>query len=315
MQNTFKWEQLEEDIRIGLVVVADACRFMVGMGERGDILAKAILGLSKLPDEIGLLDDLIEDDKFLKSVQIEGTQFLEATKHCFEIVTTSSPVELIDASSGRTEGAEWLSYFLGMMPREAMGGNDYSGTFSHPDAQLPGLRDTCFAKLELVEFTQGVVQEGTFGIGFTPKTVALLGGMNINTVRNVFGPNGNKPILSTAAGRGKRTDLVWGNPLDTLEWLAGRRGFDVGGITPNWVNSNMPTLQSAEAAFALPGIVAWLNRETTEDAAHKLGWEPHRFSAWVRGRTSDISSAGELAEAVGLDPKAYILLMKRLADE
>lgn len=53
--------------------------------------------------------------------------------------------------------------------------------------------------------------------------IAYLGDVDLRTVRNAMGPRGDKPIRSTARPKpaGARSDLVYGNPLDAIEWLAG----------------------------------------------------------------------------------------------
>ncbi len=306
------WSAIEEDVRIGLVLAADACRYMVGMGARGDRAAGAILGIAEVPAEH--LDDCIEDPGFLRSVAVSDTAFSLVARRCFDLVTILQPIEEIAVEDERAEGADWLSFFLSFMPRRAMGGLDYTGVFHHPDAPLVILRDMAEARLALAEYVQNLVRLGQSSIGFTPRQIAFLGDVDLRTVRNAMGPKGDKPIRSNARPKpsGVRSDLVFGDPLDAIEWLAGRRGFHAGRLTPGWVDRHLAGVTSLQAAAALPGLVAWLNRTTTEELAANLGWPVGRARDWTRGRGLDAAQASDIGAAAGLDGGAYRDLMQRL---
>jgi hypothetical protein len=130
-----------------------------------------------------------------------------------------------------------------------------------------------------------------------------------------MGPNGDKPIRSNAKPKGKdaRSDLVLGDPLDAIEWLAGRRGFHPGRLSPEWVNQQLAGIQSREAAAGLPGLVTWLNRTTTEQLASALGWPADRVREWTRAHSTDVNAAEQVAAAAGLDVAAYRDLIARVA--
>jgi len=307
------WKAIEDDVRIGFVLVADACRYMVGMGRRGDAAASAILGTKKVPGHH--LDDLIQNREFFGSIDISETHFAACARRCFDLVTVLDPLEQIDVDEAKTEGTQWLSYFLSFIPREAMGGGDFTGTFHHPDAPLPVLLGMAEARLALAEYVQNLVRESDSGSGFTAKELSFLGEVDVRTVRNAMGPKGDKPIRSNANPRREdaRSELVLGDPLDAIEWLASRRGFHPGRLSPEWVNRHLGGIGTLEAAAALPGLTTWLNRTTTEQLASSAGWQVDRVRDWTRARSIDVSSADEIGAAAGLDVAAYRELIGRVA--
>lgn len=310
------WEQINHDIRIGFALTADQTRLMAGDVERGEMAARAVLGVENT--RYDLMCDHLDDGEMLASFDIEGSPFYGAATTCFKIISSERRLEEIDVTNDRLNGEQLLSYFLKAMPRESMGLYDVPSIFDGLDSPLPLLLAKCMAKLDLAEFIQELSDQtsDTLGFGFTPTTVAVLGQMNVRTVRNHFGPKGDKAIRSRSLGSDAyRSDLVIGDPLDSIEWLAGRRGFDPGGVSTDWMNEKMASIQSVKIASALPGVFAWTNRQTSEAISETLGWPPTKFSKWVRSVDLKQLDAAAVANAVGLDPKAYSELMSRLAPD
>lgn len=132
-----------------------------------------------------------------------------------------------------------------------------------------------------------------------------------------MGPKGDKPIRSTARPKpaGVRSDLVFGDPLDAIEWLAGRRGFHAGRLSPEWVSGLVGEIGSLHVGAALPGLLAWLNRTTTDELASRLGWPVEHVRDWTRARGVDAGKAAEIGAAVGLDCAAYREAIERLTNE
>jgi hypothetical protein len=279
------------------------------MGQRGDAAAAAILGVDEVPDH--QLDDLIKHQEFLDNVSIEGTQFESCARRCFDLVTVLRPIEEIDVEDEEAEGTQWLSYFLSFMPSEAMGGSDFTGTFHNPDAPLVVLLGMAQARLALAEYVQRLISQGDARVGFSPKEIAYLGDVDVRTVRNAMGPKGDKPIR-TDTRPGRRSDFVWGDPLDAIEWLAGRRGFHPGRLSPEWLNQHLSQVHTKKAAAALPGLVSWINRTTTEQLASLLDWQTEAVRAWTRGEITDRRHASRIASAAGLDGSAYQALIDRV---
>jgi hypothetical protein len=216
------------------------------------------------------------------------------------------------AQEERAEGAAWLSYYLSLIPRETLGGVDYSGKFQLPGAPLVTLLEMAQARVKLAEYVQNLVLTNNSGFGFTPNEISRLGRVNIRTVRNAMGPRGASPIRTVRPKT--RNDTVRGDPLDTIEWLAGRRGFQPGGLSAEWVSRNFGNLKSFRTAAALPGLVTWLNGQTTKELAATLGWQLDRVRDWIRGRAVWPDAAEELAAATALDRAGYRTLIERVVE-
>lgn len=305
------WEVIERDIKIGLVVMADACRYLMGFGtERGETVAAALLGIKSVPQEH--LDDLIEDESFFNSIKADETDFFVSTQNCYRFNTSLTPLDKVEVEEMRIEGRDWLSYFLSSMPSEAMGGGDYSGLFHSPDAPLVLLRDLTTARVDLAEYVQNFLQFGKSSLILSPREIALLGDVDIRTVRNAMGPKGNKPIQTELLYAGARSDMVYGKPLDVIEWLAGRRGFRSGGLSVSWVEGNFEHIKSLDVACALPGLLAWLNDQTSDQLATRLEWNVATVRDWTRAKSITQSQSQIIAEAVGLDGDKYASLIARL---
>lgn len=331
MKSPPAWTDVQRDIRIVMALTADVIRNMIGMRDpngRGDAAAAAFLGLSDLSGIDGFLVEATYDSierrpnaAFLDRIEIDGTLFANAARRCYELVATRGPIEELDYENDRDEGLHWLWYFLSAIPTDSYGSDaDYSGIAHDPDSNLRLLHDLASARLDLAEYIDEVTQataswEEMFWpkYVFTPRDVALLGDVNIRTVRNVMGPKGNKPIRTeTMGGKASRPDHVWGDALDCIEWLAGRRGFQPGPLSPQWVDRRILEVGSLRALGALPGVVAWVNRITTEDLAARLQWSPERVRNWTRGIDMEANHARTIAAAAGLDGVAYADRVKTL---
>jgi hypothetical protein len=331
MKSPPSWSDVETDIKIVMSLVADVCRNMVGMREphgRGDTAAAALLGLPDLSGINGFVVEATYDSferrpntEFLEKIQIEGTLFARAARRCYDLVATRGPIQEINYEYERDEGLYWLWYFLSTVPTDSYGSDaDYSGIAHDLDSNLRLLHDLASARLDLAEYIDEITQataawEEMFWpkYVFTPRDVALLGDVNIRTVRNVMGPKGNKPIRTEPmGGKASRPDHVWGDALDCIEWLAGRRGFQPGPLSSQWVDRRLPEISSLRALGALPGLVAWINRTTTEELAARLQWSPEKVRNWTRGVNLEADDARTIAAAVGLDEAAYANRVKAL---
>jgi hypothetical protein len=308
--NVPAWSEIEHDTRLGLVLLADACRHMVRSEDRDNAVGAAMLGIKDLPDEA--LDVLIKDREFLSSVSIADTHLAACVRHCFDVITVLRPLEEVDLEAERAEGTAWLSYYLSLIPRETIGGVDYSGKFHLPGAPLVTILEMAQARVKLAEYVQNLVLTNNSGFGFTPNEISRLGRVDIRTVRNAMGPKGDSPIRTVRPRT--RNDTVWGDPLDTSEWLAGRRGFQPGGLSAEWVSRNFDNIKSFETAAALPGLVTWLNGQSTDELATSLGWQVDRIRDWTRGRAVSPDFAEELAAATGLDRVSYRKLIERVVE-
>ncbi|ODM45870.1 hypothetical protein A9320_27170 [Ruegeria sp. PBVC088] len=308
MDNLPPWTRILEDLRVAAVLKADDTRYFLGMNDRGNAAAAAILGMEDVPAQH--LDDLIASEAFLAEVAIEGSGIERAAHRSYRLVSAPPALQDIDVSDERAEGTDWLSYFLSALPREAMGGLDHTGVYLSPDAPLQILLTGASATLAIAEVVQGILCDGQLEIGFSAQEIATLGGLDVRSVRNVMGPRGNKPIRTTAA-LGPRADYVEGDPLDALEWLAGRRGFSGYEISSDWVEQHLAQINTPTAVAAIPMVFAWAQGVTTATLAKRLSWPAERVSGWARSRDIRLADAAALAEAAGLDGTAYRALIER----
>lgn len=324
MRSPPAWSDIERDIRIAMTLAADVIRNMIGVNDlngRGDAAAARFLGL---PDLSGISGFIVEETydsyerrpntEFLAKIDINGTLFADAARRCYDLVATRAPIEEVNYENDRDEGLSWLWYFLSSVPEDSYGTGtfEYSGLKHDPDSSLRLLHDLTSARLTLAEFIADVTsatacwdEPGRSNCVFTPRDIALLGDVNIRTVRNVMGPKGDKPIRTEAIGGKSRSDLVWGDALDSIEWLSGRRGFQPGPLSSQWVDLRVPEVGSLRALGALPGVVTWINRATSEDLAARLQWSTEKVRNWTRGIDMDANEARAIAAAAGLDGAAY----------
>ena len=68
MTRVASWNAIEDELCVAFILVADLCRHMIGMGNRGDAAAAAVLGIELMPRQH--LIDLIEDGDFVQSVLV-----------------------------------------------------------------------------------------------------------------------------------------------------------------------------------------------------------------------------------------------------
>ncbi|MBZ9960610.1 hypothetical protein [Mesorhizobium sp. BR1-1-14] len=326
------WSSIETDIRTVMALAVDVCRNMVGQRHpsgRGDAAAAALLGMETLHGVDGFIVEEIyhsftrrPNRKFLAKIDIERTLFSDAARRCYDLVANKGPIEHIRYDDDRDDGLNWLRYFLSAIPDDSYGTGafDYSDLKHNPDSNLRLLHDMTSAQLTLAEYVDDLTkadaswEEWRSTCVFTARDISLLGDVNIRTVRNVMGPNGNKPIRTeTIDGKAsRRPNLVWGNALDSIEWLAGRRGFQPGSLSPQWVDGRISAIGSLPALAAVPGVVAWINRTTTDELAAKLQWLPERVRSWTRGKDIYPEQAEAISAAAGLDGKAYASRIKSL---
>lgn len=311
---TATWDEIEADLKLGVFLITVAAQSLLpdhhpAAGQYG----KAALGSAVDPKQIAAAQaDRLED---LAAFEVHGTRFFAVARACFDYVHGTTPLDDLDTADFEAEYLHWMTYFLSAIPSDSyatmMG--DYVDRFRErrdkgEEYPLPGLQLSAAAKVNLASYLQGFPTNREFELGFAPFEIAALAGMSISSVRNFIGPGGRKPIPSMPSDR---AGGVYGRPLDTLEWLAGRRNFDPGPLSNRWLLRAGDHAQHPEDAGALLGIYAWVNRITTETLAERSGLPVEVVKTWTRGDMSSPDDAGPLAEAAGIDPEFYIELVAR----
>ena len=318
MSQSLTWPEIETDLRIGLLLISQACgMFLGGITPRAKAAKSALLGVDDFK-EWGAPSDMAGDAETLNQLDIKDTDLFEEVSECFISVSSPSPLQEVFESDRLEILLEHLDTFLASVPRQiSIDGPWPHNRFQDTDAPLPRLRSKVQALLDLAEYARCPWSWGSSADGFYVETIAALADINPRTVRNVMSPTGKKSIKSVANRMSKkfaRNELfIEGDALDTLEWLAGRRNFNPGGLSPDWVTTQFQLFDTMQAAAAVPGIVGWINRITTDAIADRSGWTAKKVSAWIRGKITTPSDARQIAMAVGLDPDRYEALIERLS--
>ncbi|TAY88090.1 hypothetical protein [Rhizobium leguminosarum] len=305
-------------MRLAMLLVADGMMNILGATPNATKAAETFLGI-ELPDAVsGFLVSMVTDpwvdaDTMLAAIAIDHTHLFRTVHRAYRLLSEMSPIHEIEYQDERDGSLDWIGYFLTVVPTDSYGtGEDYSDIVQAADSPLPFIHRAGNAYLDLVEFIHRTVfSHPSWGdpsdmIVFTADDLALLADVDIRSVRNAMGPTGNKPIRSFKAFQSDPDDeRAYADPIDAIEWLSGRRGFKCGRLDAEWVNSGIPRSHSLAALGALAGMMFWLNGQTTEKMAEKIGWDVEQTRAWTRGRGLDAFAAKRVAEAAGLDPKAY----------
>ena len=311
---TAGWDEIEGDLKLGVFLMTVAAQSLLpDHHPAAGQLGRAALGAKFDPRQIaaGQADDL----EHLADFDVSGTRFHQVARACFELVHGKEPLDQLETQDFEAETLNWLGYFLQAVPYD-----EYAtpiGGYSHrlrerrdkgDEFPLPGLHLAAAAKINLAEYLQSFPRNREYELGFAPFEIAALAGMGISSVRNFVGPAGKKPIRSMPSEESRG---VYGDPLDTLEWLAGRRNFDPGPLSSRWLDLASERADSLEDAGAVLGIYAWVNRVTTEMLAERSGLPVDMVKGWTRGDMSSPDDAAPLAEAAGIDPEFYIDLVAR----
>ena len=318
MSQSQTWPEIETDLRIGLLLISQACSAILGdHTSRSETAERAIVGAPEFKSW-GAPSDMADDAETLNQIQIKDTQVFEDASECFIAVSSPSPLEEVCKDDRLELHLEQLDTFLAAVPRQFSIDSPWPyNQFQEMDAPLPALRNKVEALLVLAEFARVPSGWGASSHGFYVGVISALADIDPRTVRNVMSPSGKKPIKSIAkTGSHKRSsdnNFVEGEALDTLEWLAGRRSFNPGGLSPDWVAAQFHSIDTLQAAAAVPGVVGWINRITTDAIADRAGWTIKKVSTWVRGKITTPNDARQIAMAVGLDPDQYEALIKRLS--
>ena len=314
---TASWDEIEQDLKLGVFLITVGAQSLVG--DRSEVAAsfgKAALGVAfdtKQP-AISQADEL-ED---LLPFNVSGTHFWQVSKMCFDFVHDRTPLDKLDVGDFQADTLNWMTYFRSAVPRDAYGTSlgNYSDRFHErhdrgDEFPVPHLHLAAVAKANLVEFLQAFPGELDHGSGFAPFEIAALAGMTIASVRNFVGPGGNKPIRSMPKDS---WGTVYGHPLDTLDWLAGRRKFDAGPLSKDWLYEAADRVDTPERVGAMLGIYAWINRITTETLAERSGLPVEVARNWTRGELGFPEDAAALADAAGIDPDFYCEIVARCGD-
>ncbi|QQR39008.1 hypothetical protein [Devosia rhizoryzae] len=311
---TASWDDIEKDVKLGSFLITVAAQSLVGdrtVVSKG--IGKAALGSAYDPTRSAAsqADELSDIEQF----DAKDTHFWKTAKACFDFVHDETPLDKIDTGDFQSDTLNWMTYFLSAIPRDsyATSLSEYANRFQErrdrgDEAPLPGLHLAAAAKANLADYLQSFPRNSKLELGFAPFEIAALAGMNISSVRNFVGPGGTKPIRSMPS---ELKLGVYGDPLDTLEWLAGRRNFNAGSLSADWPTWAAERANTIDDVGALLGIYAWTNRITTDVLAQRSGLPVEVIKKWTRGDIGTIDDAAALAGAAGIDPDIYTDLVVR----
>ena len=311
---TAGWEEIEADLKLGVFLITVAAQSLLpehplATGQFG----AAALGRNFDPTELAVSQvDRLDD---LKAFDVHGTRFFAAARACFAFVHSRTPIDQIETQDFEAEQLNWLAYFLSAIPSDsyATSMGDHLERFRErrdrgDEYPLPGLHLAAAAKMNLANYLRDFPANREFELGFAPFEIAALAGMSISSVRNFIGPAGTKPMRSMPADSHRG---VYAEPLDALEWLAGRRNFDPGPLSSQWLDQAAERTSTFEDAGAILGIYAWTNRITTETLAERSRLPVEVVRNWTRGDISSPEDAAPLAEAAEIAPEFYTELVDR----
>ncbi|MBY3144075.1 hypothetical protein HFO63_00425 [Rhizobium laguerreae] len=305
-------------MRLAMLLVADGMMNILGVTPNATKAAEAFLGI-ELPESVsGFLVSMVTDpwvdaDTILSTIAIEHTHLYRTVKRAHRLISELRPMNEIEHQDERDESLDWIGYFLTVVPTDSYGtGDDFSDIVQNPASPLPFLYRAGSAYLSLVEFAHRTLgssdawADSSDMIAFNAYDLALLADVDIRSVRNAMGPTGSKPIRSFKAFQSDADDeRAYADPVDALDWLSGRRGFKCGRLDAQWVDAGISSTGSLAALGALAGMMFWLNGQTTEKMAEKLGWDIDQTRGWTRGKGMDAFAAKRVAEAAGLNPTTY----------
>ena len=325
MRELQPWPYYQRDMRLAMLLVADGMMNMLGATPNATKAAEAFLGIEVPADAAGFLVNMAISpwegaDAFLSKITVEGTHFNRTVQRAYSLLTELRPIHEVQHQDERDESLDWIGYFLTAVPTDPYGtGGDFFDVVENPISPLPFIYRAGSAYLGLIEFVHRTLgSHPAWGassdmIVFTADDLALLADVDIRSVRNAMGPTGSKPIRSFKALPTDADDeRAYADPIDALDWLSGRRGFKCGRLDAEWVDSGISSTGSLAALGALAGMIFWLNGQTTEKMAEKIGWDVEQTRAWTRGKGMDAFAAKRVAEAAGLDPTTYFRQIAKL---
>ena len=305
---TANWDDIESDLKLGTFLITVAAQSLVGDHTTASAgFGKAVLG--KAYDATQPAAGQVYELEHLAEFDVSSTYFWKVARECYDFVHGDTPLDKLDTGDFQADTLNWMSYFLSAIPRDSYATSlgVHADRFQErrdrgDEAPLPGLHLAAAAKANLADYLQGFPGNPEFDLGFAPFEIAALAGMNISSVRNFVGPGGTKPIRSMPS---ELKLGVYGDPLDTLEWLAGRRNFNAGTLSADWPAWAAERANTFEDVSALLGIYAWTNRITTDALADRSGLPKDTVRAWTRGEIGSIDDAIALANAAGIDTDLY----------
>lgn len=311
---TANWNNIESDLRLGVFLITVAAQSLVG--DRGQIsgsLGRAVLG--KAYDASQSAAGQVYEFEHLAEFDVSGTYFWKVARECYDFVHGDTPLDKLETGDFQADTLNWMTYFMSAIPRDSYATSlgEYADRFQErrdrgDQAPLPGLHLAAVAKANLADYVQRFPGNRDLDLGFAPFEIAALAGMNISSVRNFIGPDGTKPIRSMPS---ELKLGVQGDPLDTLEWLAGRRNFNAGNLSADWAAWAAERANTIEDVGAILGIYAWTNRITTEALAEQSGLSTGAVKQWTRGEIGSADDAVALANAAGIDADLYADLVVR----
>lgn len=319
VSKALSWEDIDRDMKLAMLLVADGMMNMLGHSVRARHAAETFLGVS-FPEGLSgfVVSEASEAWKsenstgFMAAIKTDDTHLHRCLSRAYSLLTDLKPLSEVDVQDERDQAIDWIKYFLSAIPTDTYGmGDDFSGVALDLERPLPLVCRLSESYLSLVDFVQRTVGAGASwsahdSIVFTADDLAALAGVDVRSVRNAMGPSAGKPIRSFKASPGVSEDeRAYADPVDAIEWLSGRRSFFCGSLDAAYVDAGVGDTSSVEALCALAGMMSWLNGGTTESMAAQLRWDAARTRSWTRGLGVDPESAFRVAQVAGLDPQKF----------
>ncbi len=263
--------ELKTAFRNALVVNAETLYLLSGMEGLGRELATLYLGRP--------VDDLPSDEYLanssLQAIDIDRHaiwQKIAGLHHMLDERRMAMRSGTIDAEFIQQEMLHFLELFLASIPNVALGAWDGTGVRA---GCLASLFELASAWLRLAEDIDDALAGASGFINLRPADLALLGGMNERSMRNLIGPNNRIRTLQGSKGSAARKSkssvqsraFVAVNLVDALDWLGSRKGFAIEPLTPKFIVEHVGEIQDPKVRARAAVISLLTSHRTLKDAS------------------------------------------------
>ncbi|MBS0479341.1 MAG: hypothetical protein JSR79_08585 [Proteobacteria bacterium] len=288
---------VETHLRHCLLLKADDLYFTLAE-PLGEAVRNDFLGISVE----GLADENLSDDEI---ASIDLGRFAVAHKvHSLHVMLENRGLSLDhdhrpDVEDARNSALDFLEHFLSTLPDVALGGVDLTPA---RNGEVRRVFNLAYAWLNLIETIESAFYGQTQST-LTVADLALLSGLDTRTLRNRCGPG---KLIRTSTERvlqarnSASAAFVHLHALDAMDWLKGRKNFEISEIDPVWIARQLAdaTPPNAARGLLMAGIT---NLGALSDWTPSFGFTPEQARGWFdQGEALPPAIADNLARRLAL---------------